>query len=80
MMNKEILRETFEYMYNTRMERGNAKGINAEYEQGEIKGIVTMAFMIGIINQEEFEKYFNELFEKYSIVNKLEFTTFKKAE
>lgn len=78
-MNKEFAKETFEYMYNTRMERATPDGICADLEQGELKGIVVAAFMMQVIDIDEFNKYYNEVYDKYSVVNKLYFEKIKQA-
>ena len=78
-MNKEFAKETFEYMYSTRMERANPNGICADLEQGELKGIVVAAFMMQVIDIDEFNKYFNEVYDRYSVVNKLYFENMKQA-
>ena len=72
-------RNAFEYLYSTRMERANPKGVNALHEQGVLKGIVDMAYYANIITTEEMSQYYNEIMEVYSIINRLEFL-FKNQE
>lgn len=71
-MEKTLGRRSFEYLYHLEMDRGNPDGINPDYEEGLIKGIVDLAFFAEIITYEEFAQYYKEISRKYSISKRLE--------
>ena len=71
-------RNAFEYLYSLKKEQANPNGVNADFEQGVLKGIVEMAFFAGIITDEEMATYYGEIYSIYSIVNKLEMFTEQK--
>lgn len=70
-MSKSRERQTFEYAYQSRMERGNPKGINADYEKGELKGIVDMAYFLDIVTADELGDFYKEIMDKYSLLNRI---------
>lgn len=64
-------RKAFEFMYETRMKRALPNGICAEREEGELKGIVDMAFMVDIITIDEMQAYYKEIHAMYDPLKKL---------
>lgn len=64
-------RKTFEFMFETRMKRALPDGICADKEEGELKGIVDMAFMVDIITMEEMKAYYKEIHAMYDPLKKL---------
>lgn len=64
-------RKAFEFMYETRMKRALPNGICAEKEEGELKGIVDMAFMVDIITIDEMQAYYKEILAMYDPLKKL---------
>lgn len=64
-------RKTFEFMFETRMNRALPDGICADKEEGELKGIVDMAFMVDIITMEEMKAYYKEIHAMYDPLKKL---------
>ena len=58
-------------MYETRMKRALPNGICADKEEGELKGIVDMAFMVDIITMDEMQAYYKEIHARYDPLKKL---------
>lgn len=69
----EITKEkkAFEYLFQLELEKGNPDGINPDYEEGILKGIVDMAYFAEIITSEELAQYYKEISKKYSVVKRL---------
>lgn len=58
-------RKAFDYLYESRTEMAKENQISPEYEEGVLKGIVDMAFMAGIISDDEMSKYYKEIFNLF---------------
>lgn len=58
-------RKAFDYLYESRTEMAKENQIVPEYEEGVLKGIVDMAFMAGIISDDEMSKYYKEIFNLF---------------
>lgn len=71
-MEKTKERNAFEFLYNSRKEVANPNGLNHWYEEGFLKGIVDMAFMAGIITNEELSKYYDEVSDIYCPIKRLD--------
>ena len=64
-------RKAFKFMYDTRMKRALPNGVCADKEEGELKGIVDLAFMVDIITLEEMQAYYKEIYTLYDPLKKL---------
>lgn len=58
-------RKAFDYLYESRTEMAKENQISPEYEEGVLKGIVDMAFMAGIISDDEMSKYYKDIFNLF---------------
>lgn len=70
-MSKSRERQTFEFAYQSKMERANPSGITADYEKGELKGLVDMAYFLDIITADELGVFYKEIMDKYSFLNRM---------
>lgn len=64
-MEKTMERNAFEYLYESRTEMAKENQISPEYEEGVLKGIVDMAFMAGIITNDEVSKCYKDIFNLF---------------
>lgn len=81
-MEKTVERKAFEYLYQSKKNQANPDGLSHEYEEGIMKGITDMAFLAGVITDEELSQCYKEISEIYCPIKRLNkaMEEFKKAE